>query len=101
MAALARGARIVVPASALAQVWRGGSRSAPVARLVNSAEVDSLDEGRAKDVGVRLGTRNGTDVTDAHVVCCAVDYEAAVATSDEGDIRALGGPDENLKVVPV
>jgi hypothetical protein len=93
--------RIVVPATALAQVWRGGSRSASVARAVGAAVVDSLDEDRAKEVGARLSQRGGADIADAHVVCCAVEHRAMIATSDEDDIRGLAGPRERLTVIPI
>lgn len=95
------GLRIVVPASVLAQVWRGGPRSASVARLIDANEVDSLDEARAKEVGARLGSRRRYDIADAHVVCCALEHRAVVASSDEGDIRALSDPKDDLTVIPV
>lgn len=99
--ALEIGADVVVPASALAQAWRGGPRSARLARLVVGIESDSLDEARAKEVGERLGARARTDVADAHVVCCALDQGAIVLTSDRGDIEALAEPTEKLVLVSV
>lgn len=99
--ALALSARVVVPATALAQVWRGGPVSASLVRLVRAGEIDSLDEKRAREVGVRLGDRGATDVADAHVVCCAFDYRATVATSDPDDIRALATPAEALTLIAV
>jgi hypothetical protein len=92
---------VVIPATALAQVWRGGPRSASLARLVDASEVDNLDESRAKEVGSRLGERDARDVADAHVVCCALANRAAVATSDLDDIRALVGPGETLALIAV
>jgi len=72
-----------------------------VARAVDSAEVDSLDEERAKEVGARLSQRGAADIADAHVVCCAVERQASIATSDQRDLRALAGPDEALVLIPV
>ncbi len=92
---------IIVPAGALAQVWRGGPRSAVLARLIDGCEVDSLDEERAKEVGVRLGERDSKDVTDAHVVCCALERQAAIATSDPEDLAALTSSDERLALIPL
>lgn len=66
---------------------------------MESVTVDTLGEERAKEVGVRLGVRGGADVTDAHVVCCARELGAVVATSDEADIRALEYPDERLVLI--
>jgi hypothetical protein len=99
--ALEVGDEVVVPASALAQAWRGGPRSARLARLMTGIASDTLDEARAKEVGERLGSRARTDVADAHVVCCALDQGAIVLTADRGDIEALASADEHLVVVAV
>ena len=48
------GVRPVVPAGVLAQVWRGGGRQARLARLLRHCQVESLEEGMAKQVGVAL-----------------------------------------------
>jgi hypothetical protein len=90
----------VIPASVLAQVWRGGPKAARLAKLLEVANVDSLDEGRGREIGERLGARAVGDVVDAHVVCCAVERDAAVLTSDPGDIEALTGPDEVVRTMP-
>jgi predicted nucleic acid-binding protein len=93
--------QVVIPASVLAQIWRGGSRPAALARLVDASAVDPLSEERAKEVGVRLGLRAASDVADAHVVCCAVEGGATIVTSDGSDIQALVGPDERLTLISV
>lgn len=95
-----RGNHTVIPASVLGQVWGGGPRSAIVAKVLEAAEVDALDESRAREVGVRLGARGRRDVVDAHVVCCAVEREAVIVTSDPKDMGALVGPDEIVRVMP-
>lgn len=95
------GGQTVIPVSALGQVWRGGSRSARLARLVAGSEVDTLDEGRAKEAGERLGARGGSDVADAHVVCCAVDRKGVIATSDARDLESLLEPGEDVRLMPV
>ncbi len=92
---------VVIPATALAQVWRGGPRSAHLARVTANAMTDPLDEARAKEVGERLGDRAKTDIADAHVVCCALDHNAIVVTSDRDDIEALARPGEDLTLVSV
>jgi hypothetical protein len=98
---MAWGLPVVLPATALAQVWRAGPRSARLASLLGSIDVDSLDEGRGKEVGARLGLRDNSDVADAHVVCCALEVGATVATSDPDDIRALADSDERLVLIAV
>lgn len=94
-----RGTDTFVPATALAQAWRGGPRSAPIARLLEACTVDPLDEQRAKQVGVRLGSRGASDVPDAHVACCAAARNAAVATSDPDDIAALSEPGADIRLI--
>ena len=42
-----------------------------------------------------------SDVPDAHVVSCALERRAVVATSDSGDLTALCAPDEPLVLVAV
>lgn len=96
-----RGTEIVVPATALAQAWRGGPRSALLSKLLEASRIDALDEKRAKEVGARLGERRGSDVTDAHVVCCAIAADAPVATSDPDDIAALDDAAGGVAVVPL
>lgn len=91
----------IIPASALAQVWRGGPRSARLAQLIDGSDIDALDEDRAKEVGVRLGARGGSDVADGHVACCAIEHRVPVATSDRDDIEALIEPDEPVRMIPV
>lgn len=90
----------LIPASVLGQVWRGGPKSAVLAKVLEAAEVDALDESRAREIGVRLGARGRRDVVDAHVVCCAIEREAAIVTSDSSDMEALVGPDEVVRVMP-
>ena len=95
-----RGDGPVIPASVLAQVWRGGPKAARLAKLLEVAEVDSMDEDRGREIGVRLGARAGSDVVDAHVVCCAIEREAVVLTADPSDIEALTGPEEVVRTMP-
>ena len=85
---------ILIPASALAQVWRGGSRSARLAHLVAGSHSDALTEARAKEVGERLGNRGTADIADAHVVCCAIERDADLLTTDPDDMKALTEPGE-------
>lgn len=96
-----RGTETIVPSSVLAQAWRGGPRSASVGRLLDACVVDGLDEARAKEIGVRLGARGGSDVADGHVAVVAAARKAAVATSDPGDIAALADAGAPLPLIEV
>lgn len=89
--ALVHGDRIVVPATCLAQVWRGGGRQATLAALVvkPSVSVRPLDQRAARHVGELLRQTQTTDVVDAHVAVIAVEEDAVILTSDPDDLRQL------------
>ncbi len=92
------GAKVVVPAGALAQAIRKPERQARLSRLVRQPDttVVALDRVDAVRVGRLLAASGTADVVDAHVVVCARRARTAVATSDEGDIRVL---DKDLPLV--
>jgi predicted nucleic acid-binding protein len=91
----------VIPASVLAQVWRGGVKAARLAKAIKASEIDVLNEDRAREVGQRLGARGGSDIADAHVVCCAIQGRTAIVTSDLDDTKALIEPGEEIELVLV
>lgn len=78
---------LVVPAPALAQVWRGPG-SANLARFMRGVEVIVLDEHLAKVTGALLGASGTSDVCDAAVAACARDGDR-VATGDVGHLSRL------------
>ena len=85
------GARVVVPASALAQAIRDPARQARLARLLRqpTTAVVPLDRVDATSVGRLLATTGTSDIADAHVVVCARRAHSGVVTSDPDDLRAL------------
>ena len=94
------GARLTVPAGALAQAIRRPERQVRLARLVRqpNADVVALDRVDATNVGRLLAASATTDVVDAHVVVCARRAGQRVLTSDADDLRRL---DPELEVVEV
>jgi hypothetical protein len=94
------GARITVPATALAQAIRRPERQARLARLIRQPETDVCDLGRvdATNVGRLLAATGTSDIADAHVVVCARRSDQPVVTSDPGDLRAL---DPALRLIPL
>jgi len=85
------GARITMPASALAQAIRRPERQARLSRLIRQPTTDVIELGRvdATNAG-RLQAASGTsDITDAHVVICARRAGQPVITADPGDLRQL------------
>jgi hypothetical protein len=85
------GARLVVPAGALGQVWRGAARQAPLRALLKGPTtlVPPLDQVLAEAAGVLCGRAGTSDVIDASVVLVAKRERAVVVTRDVNDLRAL------------
>jgi hypothetical protein len=85
------GARVTVPATALAQAIRRPTSQARLARLIRqpTTDVRSLDVVDATSVGILLATSRTRDIADAHVVICARRAKQAVVTSDPDDLVRL------------
>jgi transcription antitermination factor NusA-like protein len=94
------GARVTVPATALAQAIRRPDRQVRLARLIRQPTTDVVDLDRvdATNVGRLLAASGTADVVDAHVAICARRSQQRVATSDADDLRVL---DPGLELVPV
>ena len=94
------GAKVTVPATALAQVVRAPARQVRLARLVRQPTTDVVALGRvdATSVGRLLAASGTSDIADAHVVICARRAGQHVATSDPDDLRLL---DPKVRVVHV
>ena len=85
------GARVTVPATALAQAIRQPQRQARLARLVRQPTTDvvRLDRVDATSVGRLLAASATADIVDAHVVICARRAGQQIVTSDPDDLRRL------------
>jgi predicted nucleic acid-binding protein len=92
------GARITVPATALAQAVRRPDQQVRLARLIRQPTTDviALDRVDATNVGRLLAASGTADIADAHVVICARRSNQQVVTSDPDDLRAL---DSTLRLV--
>jgi hypothetical protein len=80
-----------IPAGALAQAFRNGSRQVRLVRLLKERQtrIVNLDEDMALAVGILLGRRKASDVVDASVVLCARLHRQAVITGDADDLHCL------------
>ncbi len=96
----AGGHAIEVPAGVLAQVWRGGSRQARLARFLNTDGVRVVDLHRqiALAVGELCGISGAADIVDVHVALHARRHGQTVVTSDPDDIAAIA-PDLSIVVI--
>jgi predicted nucleic acid-binding protein len=85
------GARVTIPATALAQAIRQLQRRARLSRLVRQPTTDVVPLNRvdATNVGRLLSASGTADITDAHVVICAVRAGQQVVTSDPDDLTTL------------
>jgi predicted nucleic acid-binding protein len=85
------GARMTVPATALAQAIRRPERQVRLARLIRqpTTEVVALDRVDATSIGRLLEASGTSDVVDAHVVICARRSGQNIVTSDPDDLTRL------------
>ena len=77
------------PAPVVAQVWRGGSRQALLARLLVGSEIEPMNDDQARAVGILAGQAGASDVVDATVVEGALRRHDIVISSDPDDLRAI------------
>jgi hypothetical protein len=77
-----------VPATVVAQVSRS-PRQVQLRRFLRGCEVVAFDESRAHRSGALLARAKASDVVDASVVDLAIERDAAILTSDVGDIERL------------
>jgi predicted nucleic acid-binding protein len=94
------GARVTIPATALAQAIRRPERQIRLARLVRQPTTDvvHLDRVDATSVGRLIAASKTSDIADAHVVICARRAKQDVVTSDPDDLRLL---DPSIRLIAV
>jgi len=100
--AVAQGVRLYVPATAVAEVWRGGGgRQARLAKFLGSGQRSShlhivpLDFDTAKLIGLLLARAGAGAIggADAMVAWCALHFGGRIITSDPGEIQRLVAPE--------
>jgi predicted nucleic acid-binding protein len=80
--------RPIVPAVVLAQAWRGGPQH-QISRVLQGCYILPDDAATGRAAGVACAASGTADVVDAIVITTAVRYQAAVVTSDPGDLTRL------------
>ena len=83
-----RGEDVLVPSTALAQVWRGTATQALLALALQHCVISSFDS-FARAVGELCGRARTADICDAHVALVAASQGDALYTSDPKDLRGL------------
>lgn len=101
--ALKAGSPLAVPAGVIAQTWRGGPRTARIARLLGdeTVEIVDLDAPVAKAVGLLSARCGHPDVVDVSVALCAAERGHAIVTTDPGDLTALAAVNPNLELLTI
>jgi hypothetical protein len=96
MAAILKAARkgrtpILVPATVVAETWRGASTHARTAHLFGSVDgFPELNEQTARRVGALLAISRTAEIVDGNVVAIAIALRpATIVTSDINDITHL------------
>lgn len=84
-----KGRLVTVPAPCVVQAWRGGPRSARLARLIARVTFEPLEMDLARAAGVLLGRAGLDDAVDAVVIAGAHRRGDAVLTGDPGHLELL------------
>jgi predicted nucleic acid-binding protein len=96
-----RGTDLTVPAVVVAEVWRGGRRSARVAQLLAACVVEPVGESEARAAGEALQKLPRAAVVDALVMASASRRGDAVLTSDPDDLGVLATVFPGVRVIRV
>ncbi len=80
--------RPVVPVVVLAQAWRGGPQH-QISRVLKGCDIVPDDQHAGRAAGVACAASGTADVVDAIVVATAVRHQAAVVTSDPGEVTHI------------
>lgn len=85
------GVVVHVPATVLAQAWRGGRQQARLAKFLKSdrVQVEVLDKSLALACGVLCAQSGSKDIVDASVVAIALKLKLPILTGDEEDLAKL------------
>ena len=83
-----RSTDVLVPSTALAQVWRGTTRQTRLGRALQHCVVAAFDP-LAREVGELCGRTTTSDICDAHVALVAARQGEALYTSDPDDLGRL------------
>ena len=86
--AASRSVEIVVPSTALAQIWRGTAAQAQLAKALQYCVIAPFDP-VARSVGELCGRSKTSDICDAHVAIIASRDGELLYTSDPHDMRRL------------
>ena len=84
-----RGQELTVPTPVVAEAWRGGARSARIARLLDVCVIEPLFEDLARLAGEAIASISRASVIDAIVMASAARRGDRVLTADFNDLDRL------------
>jgi predicted nucleic acid-binding protein len=96
-----QGRQLTVPTAVVAEAWRGGARSARIARLLDAAVVEPLIGDLARTAGEAIGAVKGAGAIDAIVMASAASRGDRVLTSDFDDLDRLRAYFPGVRVLRV
>jgi predicted nucleic acid-binding protein len=96
--AMERGQDLTIPTAVLAEGWRGGSRSARLARLLDGCSIEPLFENVARAAGEAMGAIEGASVIDAIVMSSGALRGDDVLTADVDDLDRLRGYFRSVRI---
>ncbi|HEX9296067.1 MAG TPA: PIN domain-containing protein [Polyangiaceae bacterium] len=96
-----RGGELTVPTAVVAEVWRGGARSARVTVLLRACVVEPLIEDLARVAGEAIAAVKGAGVVDAVVMSSAARRGDRVMTTDLDDLSRLGAYFPQVRLIAV
>jgi hypothetical protein len=95
------GVPLVTSSAVIAQVWRGGSRQARLARFLGAVAEEPLGPDRSRPAGELLGRSGENDVVDASLVEIAQDGDE-ILTGDLDDLaRLVRASGRDIVVTPI
>ncbi len=97
--ALVRHVELRVPVVVLAETLRGGSRDAPVNRVLKTVGTAATAPAIGRDAGRLLGRTGGTNTADALVAAEALATPGStILTSDPDDLRAFLAEENGIEI---
>jgi predicted nucleic acid-binding protein len=97
--AQARGADVTVPTVMVAEVWRGGPRSARLSMLLGACIVEPISDPLARRAGEAIAAVSGATTLDAIVMASAATRRDSVLTSDPDDLLRLAAHFPSVRVI--
>lgn len=95
------GYELTVPTPVIVEIWRGGSRSARIASLLDACVIEPLFSELARVAGEAIAAVKGATVVDAVVMASAASRGDRVLTADFDDLDRLRSYFPNVRLLRI